>query len=510
MKKINLYLVIICALLSVAGNVFAKELLVNGDFEIGTPQDDKASSFAARGWRRQLWREGEYNAWLTDGNRDRQLGKENQALQYRWGACNIYQVFSAVEENDYNFSADFHGSSKSCWQARIQVEWFNASDKPIGAIRTVAESDNSNLESAEWRKISGTAIAPAGTVYARVLLNANNRGEGGLWSGVYIDNASVTGEPGTHNLPVTFISTPYDLVLDAINESAPYKASLTDYAEDKDGDKLTFTRISGPEWLEIKSNGAMSGTPKFADAGDNKIVVKVEDGRGSSDQCTLTLPIIGFLRVGNLFDDDMVLQRSAPFTVYGVAVAGSPVSVEMSTGESGKATADADGKWSVKMPAMKISDDGSLAMTIVSGARKVVLKNLLVGDVWFCSGQSNMAWPLINTIGSKEEIASANIPGLRMVQTPETSGTEPWEDLDDRAEWNVSSPSVVEYFSAVGYYFGKELHQAVKVPIGLIVSAQGGTSIEVWAKELRPKGSNILYNSRVHPYTRMAIKGAIW
>ena len=510
MRMIRLYWILVCVLLSAALGISAEELLVNGDFEIGVPEENKPPSFVAKGWRRQLWRKGQWNAWLTDGENRRYVGKDNQALQYRWGACHIYQVFSAAPGEDYNFSVDFHVSTESRWQARIQVKWFNVSDKPVGRALTVAEADNKKVENREWNKLSGKATAPAGTAYAQVILNVSNRGAGNYWANVYMDNASVTGQAGTHNLPATFISTPNDLNLRPINESKPYKDSLTNYAEDKDGDALTFTMINGPEWLKVEPNGDMTGTPRFADAGDQKLVVKVEDGKGSSDTRTLILPVIGHLRLGNLFDDDMVLQKDVPFAVFGNAVANSKVRVRMSTGESATTTSDREGRWSLRLPALKVSADGPVTMTVISGERELVLKNLLVGDIWFCSGQSNMASPLAGTEGSAKEIASANIPNLRIVRTPETGGTSPWDDLDLRAEWNACSPETAERFSAVAYYFGKDLQKELNIPIGLILSSQGGTSIEVWAKELRKAGSRILYNSRVHPYTRLPIKGAIW
>jgi sialate O-acetylesterase len=511
LKEITLRWVILIAFLAAPAGAVAAELLVNGDFEIGAAQDYKASSFAARGWRRQLWRPGEWNVWLTDGSRTRQVGKGNKALQYRWGACRIYQVFSAAGGKEYNFSVDYYLGSRECrWQARIQVQWFGASDKPIGRITTVAEVINAKALTRKWSRLTGAASAPDGTAYGRIILNVNNRGAGRYFQGVYLDNASVTGAAGTHNLPVTFISSPGDLKLRAINESTPYKDSLTNYAEDKDADKLMFARISGPKWLNVKPDGAMTGTPKFADAGNNMLVVKVADGRGSSETRTLTIPVKGRLTLGNLFGDNMVLQRDAAFSVFGKAIANSPVRVAISSGEAAETKAGADGAWSVKLPALKVSAGGPVTMSIVSGPRTLVLKNLLVGDVWFCSGQSNMSWPMTYTDTAAREIKAASNPNLRMVKTPETVAASPWRDLDAPADWKAAGPKAVAQFSAVAYHFGKDLQRAVKIPIGLIQSSQGGSSIEPWASAMRPGGSKTLYNSRVHPYTRLPIKGVIW
>jgi sialate O-acetylesterase len=498
--------------LVIAAPALGKELLVNGDFEIGTPQDDKSATFVCKAWRRLLWKETLPNSWLTSGKLDRPVGNDNQALEYRWGATSVCQYFIATAEETYQFSVGYlnPGRPDSRWQPRIQVEWRAADNTVIGQPVTVAEADYTTAPTKTWNTIDGNAVAPANTVYGRVLLNVNNKGSGQYFQKTYLDNASVRGVPGTHNLPVSFASSPYDMALDAIPESKPFADSLANYADDKDGDVLTFTRLRGPTWLTVESDGSMRGTPRFASAGDNQLVVKVEDGRGSSETRTLTLPVIGFLRLGNLFDDDMVLQRNAPIPVWGKAVANAPVRVCMSTGESASTTASTHGDWAVTLPAMKVTTSGSVAMSVISGTRKFQLSNLLVGDVWLCSGQSNMSWPLVNTDGSKEEIASAGNSNLRVVTTPDTRGSTPWADLEKRAVWQSCDPDVAGAFSAVGYYFGKNLQAELTIPIGLIVSAQGGSRIESWSKTLASRQSPILYNARVHPYTRMPIKGAIW
>ena len=503
--------------LSVSGLVLAapalgEELLVNGDFEIGTPEDDKPETFVCNAWRRLLWRETLPNSWLTNGERDRPVGNHNQALEYRWGATSICQYFSATARETYQFSVGYlnPGRPDSRWQPRIQVEWRAADDTIIGQLVTVAEADYATAPAKRWNAIDGSAVAPASTAYGRVLLNVNNKGSGQYFQKTYLDNASVRGVAGTHNLPVSFANSPYDMALDAISESTPFDDSLTNYADDKDGDSLTFTRLSGPKWLTVESDGSMSGTPRFEDAGDNQLVVKVEDGRGSSETRTLTLPVIGFLRLGNLFDDEMVLQRDAPIPVWGKAVANQSVQVLLSTGESASTTASEDGDWALTLPAMKVTQSGSATMSVISGTREFQLSNLLVGDVWLCSGQSNMAWPLVNTDGSEEEIARAENSNLRLVTTPDTRGSDPWADLDQRAVWQSSSPEIAGDFSAVAYYFGKNLQAQLTIPIGLIVSSQGGSRIESWATSLSPNRSPILYNARIHPYTRMPIKGVIW
>jgi len=512
MKHIKFHWAFLALFLYAQITVLGTELLINGDFEIGTPEKDKAASFVCKGWRRHLWKENALNSWLTDGTLDPKIGADNQALEFRWGATSIYQVFSAVAGEAYQFSVDYFnpGTPESRWQPRIQVQWMNAAHQPLGPPETIAEADNSTAPVKTWNTLRASATAPQKTAYGRIMLNINNRGEGKYFQKMFMDNASVQGVAGSANLPVTFINTPYPILLKAIPEGALFRDSLTRFADDKDNDALIFTKVSGPGWITLKANGEISGTPRFEDAGKNKLVVKVEDGRGSSETGTLIIPVIGHLRLANIYNDNMVLQRNAPMPIRGTALPNQPVEVSMSTGESASTTSDTEGHWSLTFTPMKADTGGAVTMTITSPPRQLQITNLVVGDVWFCSGQSNMDWILQNTDGAEEEIASASHPRLRLLKTPQTSDSTPWEDLKTRADWQVCSPQSAREFSAVAYYFGKNLLAELDIPIGLINSSQGGTQIEKWAATLLPPGSVTFYNSRVLPYTKIPIKGVIW
>ena len=481
------------------------ELLVNGGFEKGTVTEDKSPSFACEEWRRLLFKPTEWNSWLTDGNQDPAIGKDNQAVEFRWGATFIAQYFRAKENLPYAISVDTlnPGAADSRWQPCIQVQWVNAGNQPIGAPVTVAETDNATAPPKQWNRLSGNVTAPAGTAYGRLLLSVNNKGSGQMWVSTYLDNASVQGEPGTHNLPPSFSGSPYPMTLPTIPESRALQDSLTRYAEDQDGDPLTFSKVSGPEWLTVKPDGALTGTPGFSEAGNNAFVFSVSDGRGGADTQTLTIPVEGILKLANVFDDDMVLQREQPLPVWGQALPNAAVKVKMSTGEEVETTSDNSGAWSVILPAMKASLQGPVTMSVTSGTRTLTLKNLLVGDVWLCSGQSNMAWSIENSADSKEIIAGANHPNVRLLKSPDKSSPTLWTELPARAEWEVCQPSTAPSFSAVAYHFGNKVNRETGIPIGLILSSQGGTRIEPWT-------GGPLYNARVHPYTRLPIKGVIW
>jgi sialate O-acetylesterase len=504
MKSKILSFLVSAIALSAATPAAGDELLVNGNFEKGVPEEN-VSAFVSEGWRRLLWKPDLIKSWLTDSKHDPAVGKDNNALKFLWDGTSICQYFSAEAGQPYAFSLSTYnpGMPDSRWQPRIQVQWFDADNKPVGGIVTVAETDNASSPPKQWNPLAGNATAPAGTVYGRLLLNLNNRGSGQMWVAAYLDNASVQGRPGSHNLPVSFISSPYPLTLPAIPESTPYKDSLTKYADDKDGDKLTFAKISGPAWLAVGPDGTLTGTPAFQDAGNNEFVIKVSDGRGSTDTQTLTIPVLGHLRLANLFDDNMVLQRECPQKIWGYAVPNSPVLVQMSTGEHAETTSDADGAWSVTLPAMKPSLNGPVTLTVKSGDRALALKNLLVGDVWLCSGQSNMAFALDGVEDSAAAIAAADHPNVRLLSNPDTFSPTPWTELPVRARWEVCTPATAKPFSAVAYYFGQKINAITGIPIGLISANKGGTKVEQWS-------GGGLYNSRIHPYTRLPIKGVIW
>ncbi len=480
------------------------ELIYNGDLEMGTDHGVKSGLFECKWWHRRLNAEGNYTLWLAEDS-------GNQVFEYGWGASYMYQDFRAKAGESYQFSIDNYNSAgaDNRWQAHVQVEWYDSAGTRIGNAVTVAEEDNDTSPAATWNTLSGSAAAPANTAYAQILVGCHDKGDGSYWNRTQIDNISVVGVPGTDNLPCSFMSSPDNFRLDDVPESEPYNDALLNYTDDKDGDVLTFTPVNIPAWMTIAADGTMSGTPQFADAGEYEIVVSVADGNGASDTRTFYLLVVGFLDLANLFDDDMVLQRNEPVPVMGVAVSNTWVTVTMSSGESASTTSDANGSWALSLPAMPATTNGAATMTVTSGSRTMTVTNILVGDVWLCSGQSNMGFSLSGADGGAAEIATASYPNLRLVLTPGTKAVTPWDDLDVRAAWQECTPAVAGNFSAVAYYFGKSIMLDQNIPIGLIHSSQGGTVVEHWAAGL-VSGIETFYNSRIHPYANMPIKGAIW
>ena len=176
-----------------------------------------------------------------------------------------------------------------------------------------------------------------------------------------------------------------------------------------------------------------------------------------------------------VFSDHMVLQRGVAVPVWGWAEKGEKVTVKFA-GQEQTVTAGDDGTWRVKLAALEA--EKKPGVLTVSGKNTLTVKDVLVGDVWVCSGQSNMAFTVGGSVNARAEIAAAKSPAIRHFGVPRTMRTAPAADVPGR--WSRCSPGTVSRFTAVGYFFGRRLHRELDVPIGLINSSWGGTRIEPW------------------------------
>ena len=168
-----------------------------------------------------------------------------------------------------------------------------------------------------------------------------------------------------------------------------------------------------------------------------------------------------------MFTDHAVLQRDMPLPVWGWAEPGEKVTVSLA-GQTQKATADKSGKWSVTLKPLQVGEPLTL---VVEGKNRIERKDLLVGEVWLCSGQSNMEFPVAASHNGDLGIAAADHPDIRLITVRGRGSQTPVEDFD--GQWEICSPTTVPDFSAVGYYFGRELHEQLGVPIGLIDNSWG-------------------------------------
>ena len=182
------------------------------------------------------------------------------------------------------------------------------------------------------------------------------------------------------------------------------------------------------------------------------------------------------LKTSRLFSDGMVLQRDAEVPVWGWGDKGEKVTVEFN-GQKYTTKADRKGAWKIILSAT--SAGGPYSMKVTGKKNTVTVKNILAGDVWLCSGQSNMEWRVKQARDAEQEIAAANDPQIRHFKVPHSIAETPQNELEG-GEWAVCSPETVEDFTAVGYYFARELRKYTQVPIGLLNSSWGGSRIEPW------------------------------
>ena len=234
----------------------------------------------------------------------------------------------------------------------------------------------------------------------------------------------------------------------------------------------------------------------------------------------------GEVTLAPLFRDNAVLQRDKPVPVWGRATPGEKVTVSFA-GQIVSNVADGNGYWSIVLDAMSACAEP--ANMTVSGQNTLTVYNVLIGEVWLCSGQSNMAWLVRNSFNPEEEIAAANHPLIRHFKVPLVAASAPAEECG--GGWEVCTPQTVGGFSAVAYYFGRELHLKLGVPIGIINSSWGATAIESWmspqalaadpagpnaverlqntSEELQKKPSS-LYHAMISPLLPFALRGVIW
>jgi sialate O-acetylesterase len=182
------------------------------------------------------------------------------------------------------------------------------------------------------------------------------------------------------------------------------------------------------------------------------------------------------VKLAPLFTDHAVLQRDKPLPVWGRADAGEKIAVTF-RGQTAHATADADGRWIALLTAIPATLEG--ADLVVTGKNTVTLTDVVVGEVWLCSGQSNMEWAISRSANAAEEIAAANFPLIRHIKINHAVAETP-SDTVKTSGWRATTPQTAGSFTAVGYFFAREIFQKLGVPVGLVNSSWGGTPIESW------------------------------
>ena len=247
--------------------------------------------------------------------------------------------------------------------------------------------------------------------------------------------------------------------------------------------------------------------------------------------CFLTVfNLIGQTKLALVFADHMVLQRSSDVMIWGNDTPKTPIKIEASWGQKAQTITNEQGYWQVKINTTKAG--GPYEMN-VTGTQKVVVKDILLGEVWLCSGQSNMEMPMKGftgqpIAGGNEAILKSTNANLRFFKVKRQLALTPQENLAG-GKWESSSPSTVDGCSAVAYYYGKMLQEFLQVPVGLITSSWGGTVAQAWTSpetlkkefpefdlaaitqdNLTQNSPSALYNGMIAPLMPYGIKGVIW
>ena len=191
--------------------------------------------------------------------------------------------------------------------------------------------------------------------------------------------------------------------------------------------------------------------------------------------CALLTPLSAAVSLAPLFADGAVLQREKPVPVWGTADAGEKVSVSFA-GQTLSTTADSKGLWRVNLAALTAS--ATPRELVVKASNTLTVRDVVVGEVWLASGQSNMEVPLASCVDAKKEIASANFPLVRQFKIAKQPSLTPLSTAD--GAWVSAQPATAGQFSGVAYYFALELHRRLDVPVGILNSSWGGTGIEPW------------------------------
>lgn len=181
------------------------------------------------------------------------------------------------------------------------------------------------------------------------------------------------------------------------------------------------------------------------------------------------------VKLASVFTENMVIQQNKPIKFYGTADPGEHIEIRF-LNKTKKVRADISGNWSVAFPSQSFG--GPYSLKVKGKLNDIQYDNILIGDVWLCSGQSNMEWIVKNVKDAPIEISRANHPKIRSFNVHQAIGMEPKQNVE--GEWSICTPQTVENFSAVAYFFARELNKTLDVPIGIINSSWGGTDIEAW------------------------------
>ena len=431
--------------------------------------------------------------------------------RYTSSAAHIAQILS-TEGNKF-ITKDGSFTERDTSMRIKENEWYH--------IKTIVDLDNHTYAV----EINGQTVARMAQISYGQAFNAINmfniqQKEDGCTDTLYIDNLKVSRRAEAS--VTTSISQPYsgktvqagkDVTFKSIANTPEGTVSKVEYYN---GDTLLYTATASPYtfvWENIPAGTHSITAKSYSTTGitgtSNPVVINAE---------RYVIP--------SVFGSGMILQQNMPIRVFGSGLDGEVFSVEFN-GETKQTTA-VNGEWMVEFDPLAADNKTTYTMKITAGGDVIEYSNIMMGEVWLCGGQSNMEFTMYSDADKDTEVANANYPNLRLfTQSPNPI---PEEDPDVRdGKWSVCSAGTVSAFSAVGYYFGRDLHKELDVPVGMICAAVGGTPMAAWLTDKALESREVLatyknnsenntgntmqnglYNGMVAPLVPFGMKGVIW
>jgi sialate O-acetylesterase len=231
--------------------------------------------------------------------------------------------------------------------------------------------------------------------------------------------------------------------------------------------------------------------------------------------------------VASFFSDGMILQQQKSINIWGIDSAGTKIHVVSSWGETSQTTTSTNGKWKLQLSTPVAGGPHSIT---IKGSSTIIINDVLIGEVWICSGQSNMQLPLKGGLdgnfieGGLDAIVNSKNDRIRFFTVKQNTSLKPLDNVNGR--WEKANPSTSGSFSAVGYFFAHQIEKVLEVPVGIIVTAWGASSAEAWTDsstlndlglgsaekmaKMKQQTPSVLYNAMIHPLIGYGIKGVLW
>ncbi|HIV03461.1 MAG TPA: hypothetical protein IAC74_07785 [Candidatus Aphodoplasma excrementigallinarum] len=339
---------------------------------------------------------------------------------------------------------------------------------------------------------------------------------------VYIDNLKISRRAAPS--VTASISEPYSGKI----VQAGTDVTITSLASTTDGSIEKVEYYNGSTFLGESATSPYTFVWEDVPAGEHRLTAKAYSSTGVAGTSNVTTLVSRAVVLPSIFGSDMVLQQNMPIKVWGTGIDGDTVTVSFNGEE--KSAPVSGGEWAVELSPLAADNKTQYTMSVESALHGSVstFTNIMMGEVWVCSGQSNMERTMYSDGEAAVEMPKANYPNIRLFS--QSANPSAAEQIDVKnGGWAVCSPNTVGSFSAVGYYFGREIHLSQDVPVGLISATVGGTQVASWvSKEALSANSalasyknstasqtgnriqNGLYNGMIAPLMPLSVKGVIW